>query len=216
MTAPQKSRRRARLDIRTEVRGRELTGEEAARIRLEASYGVAAAALLERLEMDAGRPVDAPDAEWLRRIMRAVEARIVEAIWTLIRLPTSRGPGWAQRHGVDYLVEFSEAYGNAVANDGKWEAPPLHPPLPSAKAIDAMWEPLEWLRSRDAGGFLDMERCRLLWAAAATKRGEIDRNVAWRVVVELVPDLRVLAVRTLQRRYEDGLRAIVAELLARG
>lgn len=210
-----KSRRHAKLDIRTEYGGREVDPAQAERIRLEAGFGVIAAAMLERLERDSGRPVETPDAEWLRRMLRAVEARLVEALWTLARLPQSRGPDGPKRHGVEYLPEYWDVFGNTREAGGKWESEPPRQSPPSSREIDGMDEALNWISGRHRV-LDDRARCQLVWFAAATKQGDIARNVSWRRVVGVLPELTGCSVRTLQRRYEDGLRAIVAELLVRG
>ena len=75
-----------------------------------------------------------------------------------------------------------------------------------------MYEPLEWLSVK----FLPIGRAKLLTAAAATKRGDRARNVSWARVRMSMPELAGMTQRTLQRRYEDGLRAIVAVLAGRG
>jgi hypothetical protein len=68
-----------------------------------------------------------------------------------------------------------------------------------------MYEPLEWLSlvPKDSG--------KLITAAAATKRGDAERKVSWGRVTLMIPEITGCSVRTLQRRYESGIRAIVAE-----
>jgi hypothetical protein len=136
--------------------------------------------------------------------MFAVEQRIVEALWTLARLPNDRGIGFATRNGVGYLDERADLYANAVTNGG-WLSTAPRPAPPSAKAIDAMHEPLEWLRH------LERSQAKLVTAGAMSRRGDMDNPVRWsRIRVSL--GMEGLTIRTLQRRYENGLRDIVAYL----
>lgn len=209
-----KGRQHMKLNLRREFRGRELDPEDGRRIVAEAVAGHRATAILARLTGE--ETPDTPDAEWLRRIMAAVEARIVEALWTLALTPGDRGPGWPSRHGPDYTQDFRDVFANAVAAGGKWEQPQVRPPKPSSKAIDAMHEPLGWLMPREVGGVLENLARNLVLVAAATKRGETGRNVAWARVVAAMPELTAWSVSTLRRRYEAGLREIVAELVRRG
>lgn len=202
--------KRAAMKVVTEFRGRQVMGEEGERLRREAAVGMEVTRILEsRARTD--RPIDAPDRDTLRRAMAAVEARLVEALWTLARLPMGRGPAGPRQHGLDYIQDQAQLFANAVAAGGKWEQPAMRPPRPSAKAIDAMHEPLSWITTE----FLPRDRCMLLMVAASLKRGDVARNVNWSRVVERLPELKPLSVRRLQQRYADGLRAIVAELLRR-
>lgn len=208
-----KGRHRVKQHLKAEIGGREL-GLEEARAELARAYaGHRASAIIEGLEARIERPVDAPDWATMRRAMDAVEARIVEALWTLSRLPQGRGPEGPSRHGIDYFQEHHEAFANAVSAGGQWEQETPRPSPPTSREIDAYVEPLEWLTTRR---LLPPDRARLVWVAASLKRGDVLRNVAWARVVMAVPALSGCSVRTLQRRYEDGIRAIVAELLVRG
>jgi hypothetical protein len=202
--------KRAAMKVVTEFRGRQVMGEEGERLRREATVGVEVTRILASRSRSE-RPIDAPDREVLRRAIGAVEARLVEALWTLARLPMGRGPAGPRQHGLDYIQDQAQLFANAVAAGGKWEQPAMRPPRPSAKAIDAMHEPLSWITT----DFLPRDRCMLVMVAASLKRGDVARNVNWARVVERLPDLKPLSVRRLQQRYQDGLRAIVAELLSR-
>lgn len=201
---------RAAVNVVTEFRGRQVMGEAGERLRREAAVGVAVTRILNK-GGTRERPVDAPDRDSLKRAMAAVEARLVEALWTLARLPMGRGPGGPTQHGLDYIQDQATLFANAVAAGGKYEQPGLRPPRPSARAIDAMHEPLSWITT----DFLPRDRCMLVMTAASLKRGDPARNVNWARVVERLPELKALSVRTLQTRYQDGLRAIVAELAGR-
>lgn len=199
------------MKIVTEFRGREVIGEKADRLRLEASIGVEVTRILA-CRPRIGRPIDAPERQSIRRAVDAVEARVVEAIWTLARLPNPPGPEGSKKHGLDYMQDKAERFANAVAAGGVWEQPHVRPALPSAREIDAMHEPLAWVTTR----FLPRDTCKLITAAATTKRGDHLRRVSWPRVRDALPELAGTTVRTLQRRYEDGLRMIVAELSSRG
>lgn len=201
---------RAAVRVVTEFRGRQVMGEAGERLRREAAVGVEVTRILAASGRG-DRSVDAPDRDSLRRAIDAVEARLVEALWTLARLPIGRGPAGPRQHGLDYIQDQAQLFANAVAAGGKWEQPAMRPPRPSAKAIDAMHEPLRWITSE----FLPRDRGMLVMIAASGKRGDPARNVNWARVVERLPELQTLSVRRLQQRYQDGLRAIVAELAAR-
>lgn len=141
------------------------------------------------------------DRASVKRAMRAVEARLVEALWTLARLPEpGKGQGIC---GLRYVHDAADRFANAVANGGRWEDATPRPALPSARAIDRMEEPLGWLAllGRDTG--------KLVAVAAGTKRGDVDRNVSWGRVRLALPDFGGLSVRTLQRRYEAALRSLI-------
>lgn len=202
--------KRAAIKVVTEFRGRQVMGEEGEQLRREAAVGMEVTRILAS-RTRADRAVDAPDRDMLKRAIAAVEARLVEALWTLARLPMGRGPAGPRQHGLDYIQDQAQLFANAVAAGGKWEQPAMRPPRPSAKAIDAMHEPLSWITTE----FLPRDRCMLLMVAASLKRGDVARNVNWTRVMERLPELRTLSVRRLQQRYTDGLRAIVAELATR-
>lgn len=201
-------KRPGKVRIVTEFRGREVKGEGAERLRREAAIGVEVTRILESRSR-ASRGGDAPDSADVRHAIDVVEARIVEALWTLARLPEGRGPDGPNHHGVEYIHDRADRWSLAVSSGGKWDQPPPRPPLPSGRAIDAMYAPLEWL------SLVPKEVGKFLTAAAATKRGDAKRNVSWARVLLSMPELTAYSKRTLQRRYEDALRAIVAELAGR-
>lgn len=182
---------------------RVLGDEEAAAVRLELSQRFRA-----RQESRIGRRVSrlngCPERTSVAKAMFAVEQRIVEALWTLARLPNDRGVGFASRHGVGYLDERADLYANAVANGG-WLTTQPRPSPPSARSIDAMHEPLDWLR------VLDRPLARLLAEGASSRQGDMENPVRWSRIRKKL-EMEHLTVRTLQRRYETALRSIVAEL----
>jgi hypothetical protein len=142
------------------------------------------------------------------RAVMAVEHRLVEALWVLARLPSQGARGFSKRNGIPYMLDRIDQYANAVANGG-WDIPAPKPAVPSAKAIDAMYDPLGWL------SWLGRIDGKLVAAAAASKRGEMKANIRWRFVREQVPEVEDMATRTLQHRYNASLRELVAELTFR-
>lgn len=197
------------LRIVTIVNGKELSGSEAERVRIEASYGVQAGRIIDARnwaeERERFRPVEAPDRPSIQKAMLAVEGRIVEAVWTLARLP---GGGSSKGScGIAYIQEASDRWANAVEKG--WELPMPRPPRPSPRAIDAMYEPLEWL------AMLPREQSMIVSVAAGTKCGDVSRRVAWNRVRKSLPETLTQSIRTLQRRYEGGIREIVARLTER-
>jgi hypothetical protein len=126
-----------------------------------------------------------------RRVARRVE-----------RLPNDRGVGFARRHGVGYLDERADLYANAVDNGG-WLTNPPPPPPPSGKAIDAMDEPLEWLR------LLERSRAKLLSEGALSRCGNMENPVRWRRIQSKL-QLTGVTIRTMQRWYEAALRELHA------
>lgn len=155
----------------------------------------------ERQEQyDLRRASRTEDLSTMARLVVSVEARIVEAVWTERRLP---GGGAGGRCGISYLHEPSEIFANAVAS-GDWHKP--HPGSPPPKAIDRMHEPLSWL------AWLPRDLAAIVRAAADSKEGNPQANVAWGLVRRQVVAAEDLPVRTLQRRYELGLRTIAVRL----
>jgi hypothetical protein len=191
------------MNIITVVGGRELPKEEARKVRLEASISLQVARHFEERDRERHRPIETPDRLSVSKAMEAVEARLVAALWTLARLP---GGGSGGQCGLSYIQDATDRFSNAVANGGKWEEVRPRPPIPSGRAIDAMHEPLRWL------SFLQREHAQLVSTAAGTKRGDVDRHVSWGRVRMALPQLGGQSVRTLQRRYDGGIRAIVAQL----
>lgn len=186
------------------VGSRTYTGAEAKAVVLEASR-----TFRERQEDRLNRRVKrlshCPERMSVAKAMFAVEQRLVEALWTLARLPNDKGIGFASRNGVGYLDERADLYANAVAAGG-WLTIPPRPAPPTAKAIDGMHEPLEWLR------LLDREQARLLTAGATFRRGDMAKYISWSRIRVKVPEYAGLSIRTLQRRYEQALRDIVSHL----
>jgi hypothetical protein len=182
---------------------RVLGHEEAAAVRLELSNQFRRRQE-QQLERRTRRVTHVPERLSVAKAMFSVEQRLVEALWTLARLPNDRGIGFAQRNGVGYLDERADLYANAVANGG-WLTVAPRPAPPSARAIDAMHEPLDWLR------MLDRAQARLLTEGAMSRRGDMANPVRWSKIRKKL-EMEHLTVRTLQRRYEAAVRAIVAEL----
>jgi hypothetical protein len=142
------------------------------------------------------------------RAVMAVEHRLVEALWVLARLPSQGARGFSSRNGIPYMLDRVDQYANAVANGG-WDTPAPRPAVPSAKSIDAMYDPLTWL------SWLGRIEGKLVAAAASSKRGQMKANIRWRFVREQVPELADIPTRTLQHRYHAALRDLVAELTFR-
>lgn len=191
------------MNIVTIVGGKELPKEQARLVRLEASISLQVARHFDEKERERYRPIDAPDRLSVSKAMDAVEARLVAALWTLARLPGGSSGGQC---GLAYIQEESDRFSNAVANGGKWEEARPRPPIPSGRAIDAMDEPLRWL------SFLERDHAQLVSTAAGTKRGDPTRHVSWGRVRLALPSVGGQSIRTLQRRYDGGIRAIVAQL----
>lgn len=201
------------LKLVTLVNGREVTGPEAERVRIEASYGLKAGVMIEQQEWAEERrrhePKHVDDREGIKAAMLAVENKLVEAMWVLARLPNHGAKGFSSRNGVAYLLERAEIYANAVSNGGEWDKPRNKPERPDPRSIDAMYEPLGWL------AWLGRIDGKMLAAATTSKRGKIGAHVSWRWVKTQVPELADVAVRTLQWRYSAALRSLVAELSIR-
>lgn len=187
----------------TEFRGKVLPKEEAQVLRLQASENLRQREQ-ERYTRQSRRLGHSPERLSVAKAMLSVERRIVSALWTLARLPNDRGVGFAKQHGVAYFSEYADRVEQGRA--AGWMATPPRPSPPTARAIDEMHEPLEWLR------MLDRDVARILSEGALSKRGDMARQVAWGRVKRNMPELGGLTIRTLQRRYETALRTIVAEL----
>lgn len=156
------------------------------------------------------KPVHAPDRASVKRAMEAVEARLVEAIWTLARLP-DREKGWLHqaRHGLDYIEERGDRWGRAVdPAPGKavgFDPVPMRPAPPAARAIDRMYAPLTWLQQ------LDRRTALVVYWACASMRGDPAANVSWERV-KAASGVQVTRQR-LAQIYEAGLRAIAGARL---
>lgn len=181
-----------------------LEGQEAIAVRLSASRSFLARAENVRASRQASRVSGLPERDSVQKAMLLVEHRIAEALWVLARLPGDRGIGFSARNGVSYIPDRIDNY--AAALEGKLSVPPPKPPPPSSKAIDAMFEPLDWLK------LIPRDQARLLTIGAQSKRGDVSRNISWARMRVSFPELAGLSTRTCQRRYQDALRAIVAEL----
>lgn len=196
------------MNIVTIVNGRELKGKEAERVRIEASYSIRAGNIIDaqafERQREHHRPVDVEDRCSVKRAMTAVETKLVEALWTMARLPNGGSGGTC---GIAYIQEASDRWANAIERG--WERAMPRPPCPSPRAIDAMHEPLGWL------ALLPREQSMLVSVAGGTKRGDVDRNIAWNRVRSSLPQTAGQSIRTLQRRYEGGIREIVARLTDR-
>lgn len=172
------------------------------------------AAAIAAVVVDADRAVEArtkplasPDRASVKRAMEAVEARLVEAIWTLARLP-DREKGWLHqtRHGLDYIEENRDRWANAVnPAPGKavgFDPVPMRPAPPTARAIDRMYAPLTWLQQ------LDRRTALVVYWACASMRGDSTANISWDRV-KSVTGVQVTRQR-LAQIYAAGLRTIVA------
>lgn len=185
------------------VRSRTVSGDEAKAVALEASRSFRQRQE-ERFDRRVCRFSHSPERLSVAKAMFAVEQRIVEALWTLARLPNDRGIGFASRNGVGYLDERADLYANAVAAGG-WLTTAPRPAPPSAKAIDAMHEPLEWMRQ------LERSTAKLLTEGAMSRRGDMANPVRWSRIRKKL-EMEHLSIRTVQRRYEQALRDIVSQL----
>jgi hypothetical protein len=142
-----------------------------------------------------------PERMSVAKAMFAVEQRLVEALWTLARLPNDRGIGFAQRNGVGYFHDYADKVEQAKA--AGWLTTPPKPSPPDARAIDAMSEPLEWLRLLERGN------AKLLSEGAMSRRGDMANPVRWSKIRKSL-EMEHLTIRTLQRRYEQALRDLIA------
>lgn len=193
----------------TEINGKQIAGKEGEVIRIEASYGIAVGHLLREQaraeEIQRRRPIDVEDRASVKRAMLAVEARLVEALWTLARLPG--GGSGSGRCGIEYFHDAAERWASAVEKG--WQQPMPRPARPSPRAIDAMHEPLEWL------ALLPKPQAMLVSVAAGTKRGDVERNISWRRVRSSLIETQTYSIGHLQHRYKAGIREIVARLTER-
>lgn len=191
------------MNLAYELNGKELPKAEGKVIALEAARAIRQKQEDERLNRRVKRLAHCPERASIAKAMFAIEARLVEALWTLARLPDDRGIGFAKRNGVSYLNERADLYANAVAAGG-WLTTPPRPEPPSGRAIDAMYEPLEWLR------LLERDQAKLLSEGAMNRRGKMANNIGWSRVRAKFPYMHHLTIRTIQRRYEQALRDLIA------
>lgn len=154
------------------------------------------------------KPIAAPDRLSVRHAMDAIEARLVEAIWVLKRLPDHEAVYvyGHRRNGMAYVHDPAERFANAVANEGRWEPERTREPVPSGRAIDRMQGTLDWLR------LLPRDEAAIVFAACSSKHGDPAANVSWRKVRAFC-GLNVTRQR-LAQIYEAGLRTIAAEVIA--
>lgn len=197
--------------IITIEKGKVLPEPEAARARIEMSYGLKAAqAIAEqaRLASRVQRLRSAPDRRSIARAMLAVEERLVKAFWTIAKQPASRlAPLESNRNGVSYIHDRTDSLARfADAAGGKWESIAPKPSLPSSKEIDDANKAIEWLL------LVDERRRRILVVGATSKRGDAGRNINWSRLRDHLPEFRDCTTRTLQDRYRQALREIVTEL----
>lgn len=178
-----------------------LSGEEAAAIRLEMSQRFRHQQEHRQQVMALARRPRRGEADSVRFAMRAIEQRIVRGLWVLeVSLPTD-GPKPAAKHGIEYMREREDHFAA-----GEWQYGPARPPIPSNREIETAKEAVRWIDC------LDEMQARLLRVAAQTKRGDRERSVNWGRVLQRLPELKGLELRTLQDRYDRALRWIVAEL----
>lgn len=189
------------------ITGRQtFTGKDAEARSLEASRRFRALQEADdriRQEKRASRPEIKPSplAAKLDDLIRSVEARLVQALWTETCLPNGGSGGSC---GLAYMHDRADLFANAVA-EGEWRKP--SPGRPSPKAIDAMLVPLSWL------AYLPRAQAELVRYAAKSKQGNPATKVSWGEVRHRVPSAREVSVSSLQRRYDDGLSEIAAHVL---
>ena len=152
----------------------------------------------------ARRPA-AGDTASVRFAMRCIEQRIVKGLWVEEITTDSDGPRAAKRHGIGYMTEGIDHWSQAI-DKGGWVAPPPAPAVPSPQEVTAAQEAIRWI------DWLDEGQARLLRTAAMTKRGDRERRVNWDWVKGRLGLPEKTSNRTLQDRYDRGLRLIVAEL----
>ena len=154
------------------------------------------------------KPAIAPDRQSVKRAMAAVEARLVEAIWVLKRLPDHEAVFvyGHRRNGILYVHDRAERFANAAAAEGGWAPERTREPVPSGRAIDRMPGTLDWLR------LLPRDEAAIVFAACSSKHGDPAANISWRKV-RAFSGLNVTRQR-LAQIYEAALRTIAAEVMA--
>lgn len=194
------------LRIVTIVNGRELSGPEADRVRIEASYGLKAGAIIDQANARR-RIVHFPERASISRAMRAIEGRLVHAFWVLGRSTRNPGPKNADRHGISYLFERADQdarYKDAAAQN--WESVSPLEPIPSGREIDASDQALEWLQ------LISRDEAEIVSAGARSKNGDAERRVNWMRVRLQMPQYSEWTSDRLRRTYFGGLRNIAAEI----
>lgn len=199
------------LKLVTLVNGREVTGTEAERVRIEASYGLKAGAIIDessRMKRTVDRLSYAPDRLSIAKAMLAVEERLVKAFWTIAKQPIGRiGPSSINQNGVSYIHDRMDTHARYMdAPGGKWETIQPRPAVPGPDEIDEASRALDWLL------LVDERRRRILVVGATSKRGDAGRNINWSRLRDHLPEFRDCTTRTLQDRYRQALREIVTEL----
>ena len=142
-----------------------------------------------------------------------VEARIVEAAWTLARLP-DRERGWLyhKHNGLSYVQERPDRWANAVdpasGREIGFGAAPPRPGSPTPKQVSRWAEALAWLQ------WLSVDHGRVVFGAALSRRGDMMHRISW-VKARQFSGLTVTRQR-LAAIYNAGIADIAAELVARG
>lgn len=192
------------MKMEVTVNGRAIAKADQSAVLIGASERFHARRLQARLQRTMQRHQASPERQSVAMAMAAVETKLIEAFWTLARLPCERGNGFASIHGIDYLMDRTDKWAAAVAG-GRWLTEPCRPSPPSAAAIDAMEEPLTWLSS------LSREQAKIVAAGAQAKRGDIERRISWGLIRIQLPQFADWSSMMLRRTYYDGIRCLVAE-----
>lgn len=147
-------------------------------------------------------------AHGLSELERVVEARIIEAAWTLRRLPDHerRFQGAPRGGSPAYVHTPAEIFAAAVANEGQWDQIEVRPARPSSGEIDRWFEALHWL------SWLDRRHAGVLFHAASQRRGESGGRVSWARVS--AASGVYMSRWTMQRMYSSALADIAARLAA--
>lgn len=196
------------LKLVTLVNGREVIGAEAERVRIEASYGLKAARIVEEMTR-AARIIEFPERQSVSRGMAAVEARLVHAFWVLGRSTRNPGPRNSGRHGISYLFERADQdarYKDAAAQN--WESVRPMDPVPSGREIDAADMALDWLQ------LIGRIEAEIVSAGARSKGGDVERRVNWARVRLQMPAYHDWTSDRLRKTYFSGLRNIAASVAA--
>jgi hypothetical protein len=199
------------LRIVTIVNGKELSGPEAERVRIEASYGLKAGVMIaesSRMRRTVDRLSYAPDRLSTAKAMLAVEQRLVKAFWTIAKQPMPRlSPSEDNRNGISYIHDRLDTHARYTdAPGGKYETIAPRPSIPGPDEIDAASNALDWLL------LVDERYRKILVVGATSKRGDAGRNISWNRLRIHLKEFGDLPTRTLQDRYRQALREIVTEL----
>lgn len=176
---------------------------------ISASDRFRARQLQGRLQRTIKRHQHSPERQSVAIAMLAVEEKIVGALWTIARQPLgAHAPIASSRCGIDYLhdrLDIHSIYTDAAG--GKWDSIAPRPSLPSAREISLADRVQDWLLLIDDEGLR-----KILVYGATTKRGDAGRQVNWTRVRAMMPELNGVAMRSLNARYQEALRLVVAEL----